>query len=195
MTSQKLPPLNALRVFEAVARLGGVRVAAQELCVTPPAVSHQISNLEDFLGSPLFVRRGRSLVLTETAKDYLVEVRPSLEAIARATTVASQRKVRETLTLAAPPTLVAMWLMPRLPEFMRLHPEYDVRIIDRMTFDPEERGIDLALEYRFEPDPDLMSECILKDDVVILATRELADRHKLTSLESYWFLSIFFLAR
>ncbi|MBY6162472.1 LysR family transcriptional regulator [Mameliella alba] len=184
MSAQNLPPLNALRVFEAVARLGGVRLAAQELCVTPPAVSHQISNLEDFLGSPLFVRRGRSLVLTETAKDYLVEVRPSLEAIARATTVASQRKVRETVTLAAPPTLVSMWLMPRLPGFMQQHPEYDLRIIDRMTFDPEERGIDVALEYRFEPDPDLVSQRILKDDVAVLATRELADRHNLASLES-----------
>jgi len=166
-----------------VARLGGVRLAAQELCVTPPAVSHQISNLEDYLGAALFVRRGRSLVLTEMAKDYLVEVRPSIEAIGRATTVASQRRVRETLTLAAPPTLVTMWLMPRLPAFMQLHPEFDIRIVDRMTFDPEERGIDLALEYRFEPDPDLISECILNDDVVLLSTPELAEQHELTSLE------------
>jgi len=183
MTAHKLPPLNALRVFEAVARLGGVRLAATELCVTPPAVSHQLANLEEFLGSPLFVRRGRSLVLTETAQDYLKEIRPSLEAIARATTVASQRKVRETLTLAAPPTLTTMWLIPRLPDFMARHPEYDIRLVDRMTFDPEERGVDLGIEYRFEPDPDLVSQLMLPDEVVALTTREYAERHALQSLD------------
>ncbi|GMG80837.1 transcriptional regulator GcvA [Paralimibaculum aggregatum] len=177
----KLPPLNALRVFEAVSRHGGVRAAAGELCVTPPAVSHQIANLEDWLGAALFVRRGRSLVLTETGQDYLKEIRPSLEAIGRATTVASQRKARETLTLAAPPTLTAKWLMPRLGGFMAAHPTYDLRLIDRMTFDPEEPGIDLAIEYRYEPDPDLVSLQILPDEVVALSTAAYAEANGLRS--------------
>lgn len=179
-----LPPLNALRVFEAVARLGGVRLAASELCVTPPAVSHHISKLEDHLGTTLFIRRGRSLFLTEAARNYLLEVGPSLEAIGRATATVSERKSRETVTLAAPPTLITTWLMPRILNFMSLHPEFDVRVIDRMTFDPEEQGIDLALEYRFEPDPDLISDPILNDEIVVLASPEFAAVNKVSDLES-----------
>lgn len=183
MNVHKLPPLNALRMFEAVARLGGVRTAANELCVTPPAVSHQLAKLEEYLGSPLFIRRGRSMVLTDVAQDYLKEIKPSLEAIGRATTVASQKKSRDTLTLAAPPSLTKMWLLPRLPDFMEQFPDYDVRLLDRMTFDPDERGVDLAIEYRFEPDPDLVTQQILPDELVVLTTHEFAKKHNLGSLE------------
>lgn len=102
MAIHRLPPLHALHVFETVARLGGVRAAAAELNVTPPAVSHQLDKLEGFLGAPLFIRRGRNLVLTEGARDYLTEVRPGLEAIGRATSVATQETQREVLTVAGP---------------------------------------------------------------------------------------------
>lgn len=181
---ETLPPLNALRVFEAVARLGGVRLAASELCVTPPAVSHHISKLEDHLGTALFIRRGRTLILTEAARNYLLEVGPSLEAIGRATAGVSERKSRETVTLAAPPTLISTWLMPRILDFMSRYSQLDVRVIDRMIFDPEEQGIDLALEYRFEPDPDLISKPILDDEIVVLASPEFATVNKISDLES-----------
>lgn len=185
MVMHTLPPLNALRVFETVARLGGVRQAASELCVTPPAVSHQIANLEDFLGAPLFYRRGRRLVLTDIARDYLIEVSPSLEAIGRATTVASQRqKAREVLTLAAPLSLTTNWLVPRLSGFLAAFPGLDLRFLDRMTLDPDESGIDLAIEYRFEPDPDLSSERILMDQAVPIAAPAFAEEHKIKGLES-----------
>ncbi|MGB7328195.1 MAG: LysR family transcriptional regulator [Rubripirellula sp.] len=180
-----LPPLNALRVFETVARLGSVRQAASELCVTSPAVSHQIANLEDFLGAPLFYRRGRKLVLTDIARDYMIEVSPSLEAIGRATTVASQRqKAREVLTLAAPLSLTTNWLVPRLSGFLTAFPELDLRFLDRMTLDPDESGIDLAIEYRFEPDPDLSSEHILMDEAVPITAPAFAEKHKIKGLES-----------
>jgi LysR family glycine cleavage system transcriptional activator len=176
-------PLNAVRVFEAVARLGGVRSAADELGVTPPAVSHQLAKLEDFLGAPLFVRRGRGLELTEAARDYLVEIGPGLEAISRATVSASQRRSREMLTLAAPPSLISTWLIPHLTDFISRYPEYDLRVIDRMTLDPEERGIDIAIEYRFEPDPSFISEIFLKDELVALASPEYVGRNNIRSLE------------
>jgi DNA-binding transcriptional LysR family regulator len=94
MSDHKLPPLHALHVFETVARVGGVRAAAIELNVSPPAVSHQLSKLEGFLGAPLFIRKGRNLVLTDGACDYLTEVRPGLAAIGRATSVAKQGSQR-----------------------------------------------------------------------------------------------------
>jgi LysR family glycine cleavage system transcriptional activator len=185
MVLHQLPPLNALRVFESVARLGGVRQAAQELCVTPPAISHQLANLEDFLGAPLFYRRGRKLVLTEIARDYLIEVGPSLEAIGRATTVASQRhKATEVLTVSAPLSFTTNWLVPKLDRFLKAKPGIDLRFLDRMTLDPDESEIDVAIEYRFEPDPDLSSEQILPDEPVPIAAPFFAKQKGLTSLES-----------
>ncbi|UZD89745.1 LysR substrate-binding domain-containing protein [Cognatishimia activa] len=183
MAIHKLPPLHALHVFETVARLGGVRAAAAELNVTPPAVSHQLDKLEGFLGAPLFIRRGRNLVLTDRARDYLTEVRPSLEAIGRATSVATQESQREVLTIAAPPTLTTMWLMPKLIGFSEQFPEYDIRLLDRMTFNPDERSIDIAIEYRFEPDPDLVSVQFLPDELVPLASASYVAMKDITSLE------------
>ncbi|WP_247744273.1 LysR substrate-binding domain-containing protein [Ruegeria sp. R14_0] len=183
MATHKLPPLHALHVFETVARLGGVRAAAAELNVTPPAVSHQLDKLEGYLGAPLFIRRGRNLVLTEGAHDYLTEIRPGLEAIGRATSVATQRSQREVLTIAAPPTLTTMWLMPKLHSFSSLYPDYDIRLLDRMTFNPDERGVDVAIEYRFEADPDLVSVQVLPDELVALTSTNYAERFGIRSVE------------
>ena len=131
----------------------------------------------------MFIRRGRNLVLTEGARDYLTEIRPGLEAIERATTVATQETQREVLTVAAPPTLTTMWLMPKLQQFSERHPEFDVRLLDRMTFNPEERAIDVAIEYRFEPDPDLVSRQVLPDELVPLASPDYAIAHGISGLE------------
>lgn len=175
----KLPPLNALKVFETVARYGSVKKAAEELYVTSPAISHQLSNLEEFLGAKLFVRNGKSLVLSEVAQDYLTEVRPCLEAIGRATLVATHRQVRDVINVSAPPTLTSSWLIPRLQSFMQLHPQYDVRFLDRMTVSANDRNIDLAIEYRYEPNPGLISKQILGDDIVMLVSPEFQKRHQL----------------
>ena len=178
----KLPPLNALKVFEAVARLGSVKLAAKELCVTPPAVSHQLGNLEQFLGEQLFIRNGKSLILSEIAQDYLTEIRPCLESIGRATAVASCRKFRDTLTISAPPTLTGTWLIPRLQDFLQQNPLLDVRFIDRMTISPEDRYVDLAIEYRYEKNPDFHSEQILSDDLVVLVSPSFQQNHQLNCL-------------
>lgn len=179
-----LPPLAAVRVFEAVARLGSVRKAAQELYVTPPAVSHQIAKLEEFLGTSLFIRRGRALGLTETGRDFLVEISPALQAIDRATADASRRKERATLTVAAPPTLTAKWLLPRLLGFLDQSPEYDVRLVDRMTLTPQETFVDVAIEYRFDTDPHFVSRHLMKDDIVALANPEFARENELVGMHA-----------
>lgn len=179
----KLPPLNALKVFEAVARSGSVKLAAKELCVTPPAVSHQLANLEHFLGEQLFIRSGKSLILSEIAQDYLTEVRPCLESIGRATAIASRRHTRDTLTISAPPTFTSTWLIPRIQDFLKQNQKLDVKFLDRMTITPEERDVDLAIEYRYEQNPDLLSEQLLSDDLVILTSPALKRMHQLNTLE------------
>lgn len=179
----KLPPLNALKVFEAVARLGSVKLAAKELCVTPPAISHQIGNLEQYLGEQLFIRHGKSLILSEIAQDFLTEIRPCLESIGRATAVASSRKFRDTLTISAPPTLTGTWLIPRLQSFLHQNPQLDIRFVDRMTITTEDKYVDLAIEYRYEKNPDFHSEQILNDDIVVLVSPSFQDKHQLKGLE------------
>lgn len=177
-----LPPLNALRAFEAVARLGGVREAAKELYVTAPAVSHQLAKLEQFLGSPLFIRTGRSMVLTEIGRDYLTEISPALQAIRRATSIAARRKERETLTVAAPPSLTANWLVPRLGNFLVKYPEYDIRLLDRMTINSDERDVDVGFEYRFDASTDFTTKPVLHNEIVALANPEYAQRHHLDGI-------------
>ena len=124
----RLPPLNALRAFEAAGRLENIRGAAAELVVTPAAVSRHIRVLEDWLGVTLFSRTAHSVSLTQAGKTYLAAVRPHLRAIAVAT---------ERVAAAAPDTQLrvrtwtsfAAWLVPRLPEFRRLNPGIEVQLI------------------------------------------------------------------
>ncbi len=180
----ELPPLNALRAFETVARLGGVTPAANEMCVTASAVSQQLAKLEKFLGSTLFIRKGRTMLLTETGRDYLTEVSPALQAIGHATAGASRRKERETLTVAAPPSLTCSWILPRLSDFIASYPEYDIRLVDRMTMDPEDRGVDVAFEYRFDADPHFTTRPILDNETIVLASPGYAARHQIDRIEA-----------
>jgi LysR family transcriptional regulator, glycine cleavage system transcriptional activator len=97
----------------------------------------------------------------------------------------SQRqKAREVLTLSAPLSLTTNWLVPKISGFLGAFPGLELRFLDRMTLDPDESGIDLAIEYRFEPDPDLSSELILKDEAVPITAPAFAEKHNLNGLES-----------
>ena len=124
----RLPPLNALRAFEAAGRLESIRGAAGELVVTPGAVSRHIRLLEDWLGVTLFRRTAHSVSLTQAGQAYLAVVGPHLRAISVAT---------ERIAAAAPElqlrvrtwTSFAGWLVPRLPEFRRLNPGIEVQLI------------------------------------------------------------------
>ena len=123
-----MPPLNALRAFEAAGRLENIRGAAGELVVTPGAVSRHVRVLEDWLGVTLFRRTAHSVSLTQAGQAYLAAVGPHLRAIALAT---------ERIAATAPElqlrvrtwTSFASWLVPRLPEFRRLNPGIEVQLI------------------------------------------------------------------
>lgn len=124
-----LPPLNALRAFEAAVRLGSFKDAAAELHVTHGAISQHVRLLEQWLDAPLFERHNRRVTLTPAAKAYLKAIGPLFEQLAQAT---AQYGVPETesptLSVNAPATFTLRWLVPRLAKFRAAHPEIEVRV-------------------------------------------------------------------
>lgn len=145
---RRLPPLNALRAFEAAARLGSMKGAAEELAVTPGAVSQQIALLEDRVGTNLFHRLRRSLELTEAGRVYYSPLRAAfrqIEDVTQRVTAMSQAPV---LTVSAPPAFAASWLVPRLGDFQANHPEIDLRILTgRALADFETDAVDVAIRH------------------------------------------------
>ena len=125
----RLPPLNALRVFEAAARHLSFKEAAAELHITQAAVSHQVKSLEEYLGVDLFRRAGRGVQLTEAAKASLPRLREGFEALAAAVETVRERSDEAELVITAPPVFTARWLMPRLADFARKEPKIDVRVV------------------------------------------------------------------
>ena len=125
----RLPPLNALRVFEAAARHLSFKEAANELSITQAAVSHQIKSLEDYLGVQLFKRAGRGVQLTEAARAALPRLREGFDALAAAVETIHVRADETDLQITAPPVFTARWLMPRLADFAKREPKIDVRVV------------------------------------------------------------------
>lgn len=124
-----LPPLNALRAFEAAGRLGSFKEAAAELHVTHGAVSQHVRLLEEWLGASLFERHNRSVKLTPAAKAYLEKIGPLFEQLAHATaTFGVSDTVSRTLCVNAPATFTLRWLVPRLAKFRAEHPDVEVRV-------------------------------------------------------------------
>ena len=128
----RLPPLNALKAFEAAGRHLSVKKAAAEMNVTPAAVSHQIKALEDYLGVKLFVRRNRALELTEAARACLPKLREGFDSLVQAVERLRAHKAGGMLTVSVAPSFAARWLMPRLHRFLESHPATDVRISARL---------------------------------------------------------------
>ena len=146
--SKRLPPLNALRVFDAAARHLSFTKAADELFVTQAAVSHQIKSLEDFLGLKLFRRRNRSLLLTEEGQSYYLDIKEIFTSINEATRKLQARSAKGALTVSLPPSFAIQWLVPRLSGFNAAYPGIDVRIqaVDREE-DKLADDVDVAIFY------------------------------------------------
>jgi LysR family glycine cleavage system transcriptional activator len=173
-----LPPLNGLRAFEAAGRHLSFSKAAQELNVTPAAISHQIKGLEDHLQVQLFRREPRALLLTDAGQRALPEVRAAFAQLAEA--VAGLRDAGEAsqhvLTVSAVPSLSAKWLVPRLDRFRRQHPEIDVRLDATGTLVDfaRDQDIDIALRYGTGDYPGLETTQLASGDVVPVCSPEVA---------------------
>jgi LysR family glycine cleavage system transcriptional activator len=125
----RLPPLNALRVFEAAARHLSFKEAANELNITQAAVSHQIKSLEEYLGVELFRRAGRGVQMSDAARACLPKLREGFDALAAAVETIRERGDEAELVITAPPVFTARWLMPRLADFSRSEPKIEVRVV------------------------------------------------------------------
>lgn len=123
---RRVPPMHALAAFEAAARLGGFAPAADELCVTPSAVSHRIRQLEAQLDQRLFERNATGVCLTTAGRMYLARVSEAFVALARHSAARGEGRVR--LRVSAPPTFARQLLMPRLPAFMRSRDDLDLEV-------------------------------------------------------------------
>ncbi len=145
---RRLPPLNALKAFEAAARHESFTRAAEELCVTQGAVSHQVKALEAELGLKLFNRERQRLLITEAGRGYLAVVRDAFDRIADGTERLLQRQSGGALTVSTSPNFAAKWLVHRLGRFAEAHPEIDLRVsasLHHVDFARED--IDLAIRH------------------------------------------------
>jgi LysR family glycine cleavage system transcriptional activator len=124
----RLPPLNALRVFEAAARHLSFKEAAAELHITQAAVSHQVKSLEEYLGVRLFRRSARGVQLTDAARACLPKLREGFDALAAAVETIRERGEEAELVITAPPVFTARWLMPRLAEFSKREPKIELHV-------------------------------------------------------------------
>lgn len=143
-------PFVALRAFEAAARLGSFKKAAHELAVTPAAISHQLAALEDYLGTPLFIRSNRLVELTATGKNLSDQVTASFTQLQQALTQASASGTEDhVLVVSSAPSIAAKWLVPRLGRFYEQHPEIDLRLSsENQTHDLiKDASIDVVLRY------------------------------------------------
>jgi LysR family transcriptional regulator, glycine cleavage system transcriptional activator len=173
--SIRLPPLNALRVFEAAGRHLSFTRAAEELNVTQAAVSHQIKSLEAWLRTPLFKRLNRALMLTEHGQRYLPDVRDALESLEASTNDILQAEENNTFTVSVLASFGAKWLMPRLYRFREQRPDIDVRIsADDRIIDFNKDDVDVALRFGQGDWPTLHVERLMTQDFFPVCSPRLA---------------------
>ena len=161
---RQLPPLNALRAFEAAARHLSFTRAAAELHVTPAAISHQIKALEQRLGVTLFRRRNREVLLTDAGQAYLPGLRDGFDRLAAATDRLHQRDASGALNISVLPSLTARWLVPRLSRFRQRHPEIDLRLsASQAVVDFSREDFDAAIRHGRGEWPGLRVDFLLGD--------------------------------
>ena len=147
-----LPPLSALRVFEAAGRCGGFTAAAAELGVTPSAVSHGVRTLEDSLGVPLFHRDQRGMRLTPAGEKLLQEASRAFEGLSRCIEALTGPSAGRRLTGSVAPTFAMRWLLPRLPALRRRHPSLGLAIsTEREHVELGDGRFDFAIRMAGEP--------------------------------------------
>ncbi len=167
----RLPPLNALRAFEASARLGSFVAAAGELKVSAAAVSQLVRRLEHYLDTPLFQRRPRGLVLTEQGRDWLPELSAGFDLLAESTTRLRARRAGGLLTLTALPAFANGWLLPRLQRFRERAPRVDIVLrTSRTLMDFRTEDLDLAIRFAPAPGRGLHGEHLCREELFPVAS-------------------------
>ncbi len=173
----RLPPLNSLRLFEASARLLSFKNAAEELLLTPSAVSHGIQSLEDWLGAPLFLRTTKGLVLSEAGNTYIPIVRQALEMLAGGSAKIVNKHSLGQLSISAAPTFGARWLLPRLHKFRELYPDIHI-VIDTSHERAElsDAGVDLAIRMGRGNWQGVIADKLVAEEMVPVCAPSIYDR-------------------
>ena len=172
----RLPPLNALRTFEAAARHLSFTKAADELFVTQAAVSHQIRTLEEHLGTPLFRRMNRALMLTDEGQALLPAVREAFDRLS-----AGVRRVQDlccggALTISTTPSFAASWLVGRLARFQALHPEIELQLsATARLVDFAREDVDCGIRYGMGDWPGLVAQRLFQTALVPVCSPLLLD--------------------
>jgi LysR family transcriptional regulator, glycine cleavage system transcriptional activator len=162
---RRLPPLNAVRAFEAAARLGGFSTAGAELNVSANAVGRLVKLLEDWLGVALFRRLPRGVVVTDAGGHYLARVGTLLDQLAEATTDLQRLETSRVLTVSAAPSFVSRWLILRLGRLTQRHPELDVRVVVSVTLtDFTREEVDVAVRHGTGSYEGLCSDLLMPED-------------------------------
>jgi DNA-binding transcriptional LysR family regulator len=182
---RRLPPLNALRVFEVAARTGSYTAAASELGLTHGAVSRQIAALESWLGQALFVKNGRRMTPTPIASVFASEVSLSFDRLATAAAAAGRPGARRILRVSAPTSFAMRWLIPRLDQFHRANPNIEVAVTTASTIEDELRGgFDVAVRrgtVRENAWPHHRATHVLDDVDTLIMSPDLFARHPITA--------------
>lgn len=186
--SYRLPPLPALRAFEAAARHLSFKRAAEELFVTPAAVSQQIKALESYLGAPLFRRLPRALELSGYGRAMLPKVRDGLDCLAAAVELVRVQP-EGLLTVHAPPSFAQRWLVPRLSRFGAQHPDVELRLAsdvcnidglgrgpESLLTDPRDAGSAVAVRFGVADYPGFCRDLLLSPGYVLVCSPELLAR-------------------
>ena len=174
--SRPLPPLNPLRSFEAIARHLSFAKAAEELHVTPAALSHQIRGLEEQLGLALFHRRTRAIELTDAGRLLYPGLHAGFESVRDAVGRLDRAREDRVLVISATPGLTAKWLVPRLWRFMAAHPDIDARISASLRYaDFIADDVDVAIRLSNGVHSDLHVEKLFDDSVLPVCSPQLVE--------------------
>jgi LysR family glycine cleavage system transcriptional activator len=161
---RKMPPLATLRAFEAAARHLSFKRAADELAVTPTAISHQIRLLEETLGQKLFERRTRRVIMTSAAQTLYTPLRDSFDAIAQAVERVSATKVASTVTLTATMAFTSKWLVPRVAAFRNQYPGINLRLLaSDDVIDLRTGAADISVRYGAGAYPGCHSQLLFEE--------------------------------
>jgi LysR family transcriptional regulator, glycine cleavage system transcriptional activator len=172
--ARRLPPLNALRAFEAAARHLSFTRASEELFVTQAAISHQVKALEAWLGQPLFRRKNRNLYLTEAGQAYAGPLGMAFDEIDTATSRLNALDSSGTLTVSVLPSIAAKWLVPRMRGFREKYPEIDVRLSPSTHLtDFSREAVDVVLRYGRGDWVGMRADQFLTEDIFPVCSPEL----------------------
>ena len=181
-TPSKLPSLTALRAFEAVARRMSVTKAAEELCVTTSAVSHQVKNLEEAVGVKLLVRLHQRVELTGEGETLFRSIQQSFRAIAETIGELQVSAGHDVLSISVSPFFSAKWLTPRLPDFWARHPDVELRL--HHSYQPADylrENIDAGINWGDGMWPGIESRSVLRGELTPVCSPQLLQQHRIST--------------